>query len=69
MRLEKEVPERCKLSYRQLVPCGEAKPPKPDVDEFARSVSERRNGAMFVKQSDYNKYLWPDGTIRDRFLS
>jgi len=68
-RLEKEIPERCKLSYRELVPCGEVKPPKPDVDEFARSVSERRAGAIYVEQKDYNKYLWPDGTIKTKFLS
>jgi len=67
-RLEEEIPRYCQLAYRELMPCGDAEPASAEVDAFARGVEDRRAGARYVEQADYNVYLWPDGTLREKFL-
>lgn len=55
------------ITYREL--CGSPdQSPKPEVLEFAKRVAERRHGGKFVYNGDYNTYLFPDGSIRTKFL-
>jgi hypothetical protein len=53
------------LSYREVV--GEDFKPSDDVLAFARDIQTRRPNGRFIKQDDYNRYLFPDGTIRSVF--
>jgi hypothetical protein len=54
------------LSYREVV--GEEFKPSDDVLTFAQNIQERRFNGRFIKQDDYNRYLFPDGTIRTVFM-
>jgi hypothetical protein len=54
------------LSYREVV--GEQFKPSDDVLAFAQNIQTRRFNGRFVKQDDYNHYLFPDGTIRTSFM-
>jgi hypothetical protein len=54
------------LSYREVV--GEEFKPSDDVLAFAQNIQTRRFNGRFIKQDDYNRYLFPDGTIRTVFM-
>jgi hypothetical protein len=53
------------LSYREVV--GDEFKPFDDVLTFAQSIQERRSKGRFIRQDDYNRYLFPDGTVRTIF--
>jgi hypothetical protein len=52
------------ITYREVF--GEAGPSK-EVTEFAKSVSERHFGGKYLVNGDYNRYLFPNGDLRERF--
>jgi hypothetical protein len=53
------------LSYREVV--GDEFKPSDNVLAFAQSIQERRYNGRFIRQDDYNHYLFPDGDIRTVF--
>jgi uncharacterized radical SAM superfamily protein len=65
MKLFERNHPNIELSYREVV--GDEFKPSEDVLTFAQSIHERRNNGRFIRQDDYNQYLFPDGSIRTVF--
>jgi hypothetical protein len=70
MRLLESMYKDCQIAYRELVD------PSPDinfkpnwkVDLYAKTIRLRNRNGRYIKQKDYNVYIWPNGEIRKKFL-
>jgi hypothetical protein len=65
--LENQKP--LQLSYRELVTDDVNMKPNSVVLAHAKKVGQRMKGGMFINQKDYNTYLFPDGSIKRKFLA
>lgn len=65
MRLFEHSHPYIELSYREVV--GDGFKPSEDVLAFAQNIQSRRLNGRFIRQDDYNQYLFPDGSIRTVF--
>jgi organic radical activating enzyme len=64
MKRFEELYKDIQVSYRQIV--YENKP-KLNIDLYARTIKLRNPKGRYIKQKDYNTYIWPDGTIKKEF--
>lgn len=69
----KSVEDFCKqtgiqLAYRELITDSNELKPFKSLLDFCKGLDKRYENGRFVKQNDYNQYLFPNGVKKTKFL-